>query len=212
MCLIGVTGHVHVDGDVAQWVVRALHTRLVDLLPSPIHGVTCLAKGADQIFARAVLAVSGTFDVVLPAHDYEQAMVRAGDGEEFRELLDRASTVRTMPFETSSRTAYLAASEEMLDRCELLLAVWDGEPSRNLGDTAHVVEVARRRDLPVEVIWPSRGAGRPGEPAVSGRAATAAAGTAPPPSPRIEDPEPVPAAPTGPPTPRCRSKARRNGP
>jgi hypothetical protein len=62
--------------------------------------------------------------------------------------------VETMPFERSSRDAYLAASETMLSRCDLLLAVWDGEPSRNVGDTAHVVERAREHDVPVEVLWP----------------------------------------------------------
>lgn len=151
---IGVTGHVNVSEDVVRWVVPALTQRLGEILGSPVHGVTCLAKGADQIFARVVLALSGTFEVVLPAEDYTQYMVDAGDGEDFCELLERASTVRTMPFETSSRDAYLAASEDMLDRCDLLLAVWDGAPSQRVGDTAHVVSKAHERDVPVEVIWP----------------------------------------------------------
>lgn len=30
-------------------------------------GVTCLARGADQIFARVVLDLGGTVEVVLPA-------------------------------------------------------------------------------------------------------------------------------------------------
>jgi hypothetical protein len=151
---IGVTGHVALPEDVASWVAAALARRLGSLPSGPLHGITCLARGADQLFARAVLALRGTFEVVLPAADYGQMMIDAGHGEDFRELLRRAQAVETLPFASSCREAYLAASEAMLDRCDLLLAVWDGRPSRRMGDTADVVRLARERELPVEVFWP----------------------------------------------------------
>jgi hypothetical protein len=81
-------------------------------------------------------------------------MAETEGGATLKELLKQASSVEIMPFETSSRDAYLAASQAMLSRCSLLLAVWDGAPSRRVGDTAHVVENAQERDLPVEVFWP----------------------------------------------------------
>lgn len=150
----GVTGHVDVSEDVAAWVAAALTQRLGRTRGAPVHGITCLARGADQLFARVILSLRGTFEVVLPALDYTQVMVAAGDGDEFCELLSRATAVETMPFEQSSREAYVAASEAMLNRCDLLLAVWDGAPSRALGDTADVVQRAGERRLPVEVLWP----------------------------------------------------------
>lgn len=154
---IGVTGHVNVSDDVAAWVVRALTERLSQERRRRVHGVTCLAQGPDQLFARVILDLNGTFEVVLPARDYPQRMVAAGNGAAFEELLGRATAVETMPFERSDRDAYLAASEVMLSRCDLLLAIWDGGPSRRLGDTAHVVARAHERSLPVEVIWPPEG-------------------------------------------------------
>jgi hypothetical protein len=33
--------------------------------------------------------------------------------------------------------------------------VWDGLPSRGLGDTADVVAAARAAGLPVAVLWPA---------------------------------------------------------
>jgi hypothetical protein len=42
----------------------------------------------------------------------------------------------------------------MLERCDLLLAAWNGRPSRNVGDTADVVAKAREQQVPVEVVWP----------------------------------------------------------
>jgi hypothetical protein len=164
---IAVTGHVDVSEDVAKWVVTKLTERLGGVLGPRVHGITCLAKGADQIFATVILTLRGTFEVVLPAHDYHESMVHAEDGERFTQLLARASRVETMPFDRSSRAAYLAASEEMLDRCDVLLAVWDGNPSRDVGDTADIVRKARERDVPVEVLWPD-GAVRTGGAHASG--------------------------------------------
>jgi hypothetical protein len=151
---IGVTGHVHVSADVARWVAGALTERLRRLPDQSLRGVTCLAEGADQIFAAVVLALEGTIDVVLPARDYARRMAGTPNAATFGDLLRRARSVETMPFETSSRAAYLAASEAMLHRCDLLLAVWDGEPSRDVGDTADVVAKAREQRVPVEVLWP----------------------------------------------------------
>jgi hypothetical protein len=46
-----------------------------------------------------------------------------------------------------------------VDRSDVLLAVWDGRPARGFGGTGDVVAYARRRGVPVEVVWP-RGAER----------------------------------------------------
>lgn len=159
MRLIAITGHVNVNDDIAEWVRQTLTKRLPEVTGSgrlALRGITCLAKGADQLFARVVLELRGTFEVVLPAEDYEQKMVEDGDGEAFCLLLGQATEVHVMPFVSSSRAAYLAASEAMLNRCDLLLAVWDGEPSQRVGDTADVVRAARARSVPVEILWPPK--------------------------------------------------------
>jgi len=59
-----------------------------------------------------------------------------------------------MPFDTSRRESYMAASEYLLSHVDELVAVWDGGPSDGLGGTADVVSAARQRGLPVQVIWP----------------------------------------------------------
>jgi hypothetical protein len=111
--------------------------------------------GADQIFARAVLSLSGEFDVILPARDYPAEMAKSSGAESFSELIGAARNVCTMAYEVSSREAYRAASEEMLHRSDLLLAAWNGEPSRSVGDTADVVGMAQAMGRRVEFFWPS---------------------------------------------------------
>jgi hypothetical protein len=69
-------------------VVReALHELLVES-ERPFVGVTCLACGADQLFAHAVLDVGGAVEVVLPAADYRERKVKPANTAEF----DRTSS------------------------------------------------------------------------------------------------------------------------
>jgi len=163
---VGITGHVALPADLVGRLRAALATRLRAVLPLGLHGVTCLARGSDQIFARAVADLGGTFEVVLPAHDYRERVVEPDNRDSFDELLGLATAIRTLPYPRSSRIAYFAASEYMLGRCDILLAVWDGSPSRNIGDAAHVVSTARDLGVPVEVHWPAQGTGRPGSAGV----------------------------------------------
>jgi len=48
----------------------------------------------------------------------------------------------------------MAASEHVLSNVDVLIAVWDGEPSGGYGGTADVVTAARARSIPVTVIRP----------------------------------------------------------
>jgi hypothetical protein len=152
---IGVTGHVTLASGTAGLVFDRLSEQLKPYAGPRLHGVTCLADGADQIFARAILALGGTYEVIIPALDYRRRAVEQHNRAAFDELLGHASTVSYMPFPESGREAYMAASEELLRRCDLLLAVWDGRPSASLGDTADVVRAALAARIPVTVLWPS---------------------------------------------------------
>jgi hypothetical protein len=152
---IGVTGHARLSAEIEAVMLDALTAALHEFGGRNLHGVTCLARGADQLFARAVLAAHGTLEVVLPARDYREQMIGSDGRAMFDKLLDQATEVRTMPFARSNREAFLAASTSMLDMCDLLFAVWDGAPSREVGDTAHVVSVAQDRQIPVMVFWPN---------------------------------------------------------
>ena len=152
---IGVTGHIRLSDGSDALVFDALLTVLRQYPDVALHGVTCLAQGADQIFARAVLAMRGTFEVILPADDYRERVVAPDNLASFDDLIDRAVTVRRMPYRRSGQPAYLAASLAMLERCDALIAIWDGHPSQHPGDTADVVAAARHRHLPVTVLWPT---------------------------------------------------------
>jgi hypothetical protein len=150
---IGITGHSKLSGGTAALVADAMREVLAEA-GRPIVGVTCLARGADQLFARAVLDAGGQIEVVLPASDYRQRKVTPDNAVAFAELISTATTVTTMPFEQSNREAYMAASEHVLAGVDAMVAVWDGQPADGHGGTGDVVAAANERGVPVTVIWP----------------------------------------------------------
>jgi hypothetical protein len=123
-------------------------------LGEPLVGVSCLARGADQVFARVVLELGGHLEVVLPAADYRERKVKPDNREEFENLIGQAANVHVLPFETSNRDAYAAANEAVLSGVDVLVAVWDGAPPDGKGGTGDTVELARARGIPVTVVWP----------------------------------------------------------
>jgi hypothetical protein len=141
--------------DSVPLVTEAIHDVLKDCSEGEMVGVSCLARGADQIFARVVLERGGAVEVVLPAADYRERKVKPDNLKEFDDLMSRAQAVRTLPFDQTDKDAYMAASEELLGSVDSLIAVWDGKPSGSYSGTADVVAAARERGLPVTVVWPA---------------------------------------------------------
>ncbi|MEV5840298.1 hypothetical protein [Nocardia sp. NPDC052112] len=120
---------------------------------SDLVGISCIAHGADSVFAKAVLDAGGALEVVLPSRNYRERKVKPDHAELFDKLLSSASKVHVMDFDDAGREAYEAANEVMLSSCSRLVAVWDGDASQR-GGTGTVVELARERGVPVEIVWP----------------------------------------------------------
>lgn len=152
---IGISGHSNLTDATIGLVAEGVRSALKQHASDGLVGVTCLARGADQVFARVVLELGGTTEVVLPAADYRERKVKPDNAAEFDELLGTAAVVHTMPFAESNRDAYMAASEHVLSTISALVAVWDGGPSGGYGGTADVVAAARERGVPVTVVWPA---------------------------------------------------------
>ncbi|RDI53893.1 hypothetical protein [Nocardia mexicana] len=154
MVRIGVTGHMNLAADTVPLVYAEITRRLADSgAAADLVGVSCIARGADSVFAQAVLDIGGRLEVVIPSRNYRERKVKPDHAELFDSLLDRAETVRVMDFDDAGAAAYEAANEAVLGRCDRLVAVWDGQDGQPSG-TGSVVASAQRRGLPVVVVWP----------------------------------------------------------
>lgn len=153
---VGVTGHLNLSDETVPLVTAAIRDYLSQFAGHALVGVSCLARGADSLFAQVVIELGGVLEVVLPSADYREAEVEPDHAPQFDELLVKAAVVRTMPFDTAGTDAYAAANEVILGSVDQLVAVWDGQPSSRRGGTADAVVGARSRGLDVQVIWPER--------------------------------------------------------
>jgi len=152
---IAVTGHINLTPETTTLVRAAIHDMLAAREePRELVGISCIAAGADQIFAQVILEMGGQLEVILPSADYRESKVQPDNLTAFDDLLTRASHVREMPYPHANKQAYEAANRTLLTSADRLLAVWDGKPSDGAG-TADVVQHARSLGLPVDVVWPT---------------------------------------------------------
>lgn len=151
---IAITGHMNLTTDTVSLIYKAITGALALYAAHELTGISCLARGADSVFAQAILDLGGKLEVLLPAAGYREQKVKPDHAPQFDELTRRATTVRVMPFEEANRVAYKATNEVLVSTCDTLYAVWDGQSGVDKGSTGSVVEYARSRGVPVEIIWP----------------------------------------------------------
>ncbi|MFE6775316.1 hypothetical protein [Streptomyces sp. NPDC057702] len=156
MVTLAVTGHINLTGATVPLVREGLR-RVVDAhVRDGLTGVSCIAAGADALFAELVLAAGGRLVAIVPSRDYREAAVTPEYAETFDRLRRTAHETLVMPYDRANRTAYAAANAVLLERADRLVAVWDGTPPTGKGGgTADVVTAARDMGLPVDVVWPA---------------------------------------------------------
>ncbi|MER5553604.1 hypothetical protein ABT001_18370 [Streptomyces sp. NPDC002793] len=159
MTTLAVTGHMDLTDDSVPLVRAALRELLAEY-SDDLTGVSCIAAGADSLFAEEVTAIGGRLVAVIPSRDYRAAKVEPAHAAVFDHLVEAAEDVITLPHATANRSAYEAANAELLRRADRLVAVWDGTPASGKGGTADTVEQARQAGLEVDVVWPSGAARR----------------------------------------------------
>ncbi|GAA0410369.1 hypothetical protein Acor_35370 [Acrocarpospora corrugata] len=157
---VAVTGHRDLTPETED-LVRAAMEGLLTPHGTAVVGISCLAPGADQIFAETVLSLGGRLEAILPVRGYG-SVLPSEERERFEGLLDQADPVRCLTHDAPTPAVYAAANEVMLASADVLVAVWDGGPARGPGGTAEVVDAALRRAIPVKILWPD-GATRAGD-------------------------------------------------
>ena len=111
-----------------------------------------LADGADQIAAQAALERGWRLQAVLPfgRDEYARDFVHEDPAQTFSDLLGRAHCVLELPGTRSDEPgAYLLAGRAVIAHCDMMIALWDGEPPRGRGGTAEIVENAIVNGVPV---------------------------------------------------------------
>ncbi len=148
---LAITGHRGLSQDTEQLVDAALRAEIA--ATPDVVGLSCLADGADSLFAQTVLDHGGELVAIVPASRYREGLPENHHAV-YDGLMARASDVVRLDHVESTSQSHMDASLDMLRRVDRLIAVWDGEPARGYGGTADIVEAAKEHGLPITVIWP----------------------------------------------------------
>ncbi len=154
MTHIGITGHQNLGPATRRSVAAAVSSLLANIPNGELVGFSSLAEGADQLFAFSLLAAGGELNAVIPSTDYEASFQSSAVRRTYVSLLGLAAKKETLPFTGPSEDAYLAAGKRVVERSNLLVAVWDGAEAAGKGGTADVVAFARGRGVDVHILWP----------------------------------------------------------
>lgn len=149
------------DEESQELIRRSAHTPMALGILSP------LAEGADRLVAQEVLkSPDAVLEVALPlvGEEYIKDFQTDSSQREFLDLLHEARhpvSLRTKTLEEEypggdlaeeRRNAYRDVGHYVVDHCDVLIALWDGQASRGKGGTAEIVEYARNSDRPMIVI------------------------------------------------------------
>ncbi|MES2302103.1 MAG: hypothetical protein V4521_08545 [Pseudomonadota bacterium] len=118
------------------------------------------ADGADRIAGRAALGLGWALDALLPfprddfARDFENEPDLAAFIAQLAQARSQSHLQPARGPEDDGTAGYERAGREILDRCDLLVAVWDKAPARGRGGAAQIVAEAIDREIPVAVVDP----------------------------------------------------------
>ncbi|MFE5564803.1 hypothetical protein ACFQ68_07410 [Amycolatopsis japonica] len=149
---IGVSGHQNLPEQArarAENDIRVLLARQA----GSVVGLSSLAAGADHLFAELIVEAGHRLHAVIPCRGYQSTFT--GDAlATYQRLLAAAETVTELDFAEPGEEAFDAAGKYVVEHCDLLVAVWDGQPAHGHGGTGDAVAHARRLGRDVVITWP----------------------------------------------------------
>ena len=144
---VGVTGHRRLENEarLAALVRDVLADMSERFAATRITVVSALAEGADRLVAsEALQRPRSSLEAVLPLEpsDYRDDSNTVESKHQFDRLIAQAARVTVIPPSDSRDEAYERAGRAIVDSCDVLIALWDGGPSKGRGGTAEIIEYA----------------------------------------------------------------------
>lgn len=156
---IGITGHrILMDAEqIQKGIDDALARIKMAYGGKPLAVLSSLAEGADRMVVEAVLDTHDSrLIAVIPFEmdDYASDFGEEGSPSRiyFDRLLSCADDVITLPSLPTREEGYEQGGNYVVDNCDVLLAVWDGEEAQGRGGTSEIVARARGQGKPVVIV------------------------------------------------------------
>ena len=117
-----------------------------------VYGVSSVAAGGDLLFAESCIQLEIPLRVLLPLpREYFRKDFDVATWMRVEQVLSKAVSVEVTGTNELREQGYYECGVETVQQCQLMIALWDGEPSRGLGGTQQIVSFARTMGRPV--VW-----------------------------------------------------------
>jgi len=150
---IGFTGHRSLQNEpkLRQMVVDYLRQQKA-ASPWTVYGVSSAAAGGDQIFAESCLELEVPLRVLLPKPvEHFRNDFNPESWQRTEKILERAVSVEVTGNRNEGKEQYYDCGIQTIAESQLLIAIWDGQPSRGAGGTQDIVSYAEKIGHPV--VW-----------------------------------------------------------
>ncbi len=150
---IGFTGHRHLPDEAkSRAQILQLLEEKKEQTQGIVYGVSSAAAGGDLLFAETCIHLGLPLRILLPMP--KEQFRKDFDGPTWKrveDVLRLAMSVEVTGGEQDRDARYYECGIETVLQSRLLLALWDGEPSRGLGGTEQIVSFAKIEGRPI--VW-----------------------------------------------------------
>lgn len=150
--ILGITGHQDLEKYDENWIQLAI-TNFISI-SNVQKGLSSLAAGADQLFARKLNEKNINYDVIIPCAHYTSTFKTEKELKSYLSLLKLSKNILTLDFQQPNEKAFYAAGIELVNRSSTIMAIWDGKRAKGLGGTGDIVKKAIQQHKPVYHINP----------------------------------------------------------
>jgi hypothetical protein len=150
---IGFTGHRSLpDEDKSRQLICGFLERRKTATRGMISGISSVAAGGDLLFTESCVQLEIAFRVLLPMPETEfRDDFDAATWPRAESVLRKATSFEVTGADQPRDELYYECGIATVHQSALLVALWDGEPSRGKGGTADIVAFARKIGRPV--VW-----------------------------------------------------------
>jgi hypothetical protein len=150
---IGFTGHRSLPDEAkSRESIRGFLREQKAKTSAIVYGVSSVAAGSDLLFAECCLELQIPLRILLPmakekfSKDFDSTAWQRAEA-----VMGRAVSVDVTGDREIRNEAYYECGIETVQQSQIMIALWDGEPSRGMGGTQEIKEFAEKMDKPV--IW-----------------------------------------------------------
>ena len=157
---VGFTGHRKVPYETkSRQVIRDFLAHQKESHHGILYGICSAAAGGDQLFAESCLELNIPLRILLPrpAEQFRADFDEAPWQRTVR-IMENAISVEVTGRQEAQNEQYYDCGIQTVAESQLLVALWDGQPSRGFGGTQEIVSYARKTGHPVAWIHSETGA------------------------------------------------------